>query len=193
MGCLPSLGRNDLKFGSFKTKPLSFRASAKFLRPTPHDLLTLAPDDLTLVERAVEHLSDGRGCPPVGVTRRLHAIGIECLCDPGRAQTLGAHIKNSAHDGRLLWIDPSNDMQALTFEGEYLDVVVAINLAARNVQSPSLPGHDIVRPLAALLTLHLGRERAERQHYLVEGSIKRAFAVLEIEEDTDARVGDLFQ
>src|SRR5439155_10513755 len=74
-----------------------------------------------------------------------------------------------------------------------LDVVVAVDLPSGDVKRACLARERVVRPLAGLLALELGREVGERQHYLIHRRVERALAVLEVEEHTDAGLHELLQ
>jgi hypothetical protein len=92
------------------------------------------------------------------MARRLYALCIECLRDPGKADPIYAHLENPTHYGSLLGIDLSNDVQTPPFGREHLHVVVTVDFAARHLKCPRFPGHCVVGSLSALLPVHLGRE-----------------------------------
>ena len=101
--------------------------------------------------------------------------------------------KNAPDDSRLVRVDPPRDAGPRTVRPKDFDVVVAVDLAARDLEGLRLPQHRVVRPLTRLLALHLRGEVGQRQHYLVHRVVERALAVFQVEEHTDTRVHDLLE
>ena len=102
--------------------------------------------------------------------------------DPVRVQ-----LEDAPDDGRLRYVDRASDAGGAT------DVLVPIDLAARDLQRLRLAKHRIVGSLARLLAFHFRSEVGQREHDFVHRALERSLPVVEVKEDADARVSQLLE
>jgi hypothetical protein len=107
--------------------------------------------------------------------------------DAGEASSLGDLLEDAPDDRGFLGDDLPGDVICAPH------VAVAAHLAPRHVAVTGLAEHGVARPLAGLFALHLGRERREVHHNLLQRRAQCPLPVLQVVEDSHARVGDLLE
>jgi hypothetical protein len=83
-------------------------------------------------------------------------------------------------------VDTPDHVQPSAVGAGDLDVVVAVDAAAGDVQRPGLTRHRVVGPLARARALELVGEGGHVHQELVGGGVDRALAVLEVQEHAHA-------
>jgi hypothetical protein len=132
------------------------------LTPPPIALPLLVPDDLAAVEGTQEDLPHRGGRPAARPPRRGDLVLVERLGDAGEPVALGRQSEDLADHRGLLRVHLADDVLPPAIGSLDLDVIVAVDAAARDVPGPGLSLEGVVGALPRAIALGLVGERRSR-------------------------------
>src|SRR5262249_33448173 len=179
--------------GSLELDPLALGPVQVLLHAPPIALLLSVPEDLAAVERAEQDLTHGRRRPAAGAPRRRDAVLVQRLGDPGEALALCAEGAEAPARGGLLLVYTTNHVEPPAGGRAAVDVVVAVDAAAGDMEGARLALERVIGPLARALALELVGVGGDAQEQLVGRRVDRALAVLEVQEHAHAGLGELLE